>query len=134
MESRKYVFIETGIVAIGLAICVAVMLGIFAILNQFDTGVLLGGIVGGVVAIGYYLSIVVCVSIAAKKAQAQDIKGGQALMQMSYILRILVVFGVLLLCAISGVFNILSLVLPMLFVRPVLAVTNIILRKGESKA
>jgi len=133
MDSRKYVFAEAGVVAAGQVACTAVMMGVFALLNKFDTGVLLGGVLGGAISIAYYLSIVICVSIAAKKAQAQDVKGGQAFMQVSYILRMLLVFGALLLCAVSGICNILSLMLPMLFVRPVMTVANAILKKGESK-
>ena len=43
MDSRKIVFHETGIVAAGMAICVGLMFGIYALLGRFDSRVLLGG-------------------------------------------------------------------------------------------
>ena len=45
MNSRKYVIQETLRVAIGVAVCVAAMIGIFALLGQFSREVVLGGIV-----------------------------------------------------------------------------------------
>jgi hypothetical protein len=53
MESRKFVYRETALVAIGQAICVAVMIGIFALLGHFDMTVLWGGIAGMLGLAGY---------------------------------------------------------------------------------
>ena len=39
MDSRKFVIIQTGIVALGQALCVAAMVGIFALLGKFDTSI-----------------------------------------------------------------------------------------------
>ena len=50
MESRKLVFKETAIVAAGEAICVAAMIGVFVLLGYYDTAVLLGGLMGGILA------------------------------------------------------------------------------------
>ena len=47
MDSRKYVLKETLYIAAGEAVCVAAMIGIFALLGQYSREVLLGGIVGG---------------------------------------------------------------------------------------
>ena len=46
LDSRKIVFRETGIAAIGEVLCTAVMIGVFALLKKYDASVLLGGIVG----------------------------------------------------------------------------------------
>ena len=46
MDSRKIVFRETAIIAVGVIICTAVMLGIFALIGKFDRSVVLGGIFG----------------------------------------------------------------------------------------
>ena len=45
MDSRKYVVRETLRVALGVAVGVAAMIGIFALLGQFSREVVLGGIV-----------------------------------------------------------------------------------------
>ncbi len=134
MEFPKYsVWKETGIVALGQTICVAVMVGVFALLGKYDISVLLGGIVGGILGIAYFLSMVICANIATKKALAQDVKGGQALMQTSYMLRMVGLFGALVLCALTKRFHLLALVLPIVFVRPIVGVADLLKRKGEKK-
>lgn len=131
MEFPKYsVWKEAGIMALGQTACVTVMVCIFALLDKYDVSVLLGGIVGGVLGTAYYVSMVICASIAAKKALAQDVKGGQALMQMSYILRMVGLFGALALCAMTKRFNLLALALPIVFVRPIIGAVDHISRKG----
>ena len=131
MEFPKYtIWKETGIMALGQALCVAVMVGIFALLDKYDISVLIGGIVGGFLGIAYFLSMVVCANIATKKALEQDVKGAQTLMQLSYILRMVGLFGALVLCALTKQFKLLALVLPIVFVRPIMGVTDLIRRKG----
>lgn len=131
MEFPKYtIWKETGIMALGQALCVAVMVCIFALLDKYDISVLIGGIVGGFLGIAYFLSMVVCANIATKKALEQDVKGAQTLMQLSYVLRMVGLFGALVLCALTKQFNLLALALPIVFVRPIIGVTDLIRRKG----
>lgn len=132
MDSKKIVFHETAVVTIGQVICVAVMFGIYALLNLFDNTVLLGGIVGGLLAILNFLFMAIGVSLAADKAQAQDIKGGKSLIRMSMMLRYVVLLVVLFACAKSGLFDVFSLVIPLVFVRPTLTIAEFFRRKtGE---
>ncbi len=131
MEFPQYsIWKETGIMALGQALCVAVMVCIFALLDKYDISVLIGGIVGGFLGIAYFLSMVVCANIATKKALEQDVKGAQLLMQMFYALRMVGLFGALVLCALTKQFNLLALALPIVFVRPIMGVTDLIRRKG----
>ena len=51
MESRKFVLRQTLLIAIGQAVGVGVMLGVFALLGRFDYTVALGGFIGAVVAL-----------------------------------------------------------------------------------
>ena len=51
MEARNYVLKQTGIVALGQAVCVGAMVGIFGLLGFFDYTVVLGGIMGTVCAV-----------------------------------------------------------------------------------
>ena len=134
MEFPKYsVWKETGIMALGQAICVTVMVFIFALLDKYDISVLLGGIAGGILGIAYFLSMVICANIATKKALEQDVKGGQTLMQMSYTLRMVGLFVALVLCALTKQFNLLALALPIVFVRPSIGVADLIRRKGGNQ-
>ncbi len=122
-DSRKIALRETLYILIGVSALTAVMLVIFAMLGKFDLSVLLGGIVGTLLAVGNFFFMAVSATLAADKAQEQNVKGGSALMGMSYPLRFLVLAGVLLLCGISGRFNPIALVLPLAFVRPVLTLS-----------
>lgn len=132
MDSKKIVFHETGIVALGVAICTVLMVAVFALLGYFDASVLLGGIAGAVLAIGNFFFMALGTSLAADKAEKQDVKGGQALVQQSYMLRLAVLFILLFLCAKSGLFNLFALVLPLVFVRPVLTAAEFFRKKGNA--
>lgn len=132
MDSRKLVLTETAIAAIGEAIGVALMIGVFALLGAYDRAVLLGGIMGGVMAIANFFFMAMSLMIAADKAQKQDVKGGQATMHTSYIVRLAVLFLVLFACAKSGYFNAIALVVPLLFPRLTLTIVEFFRKTGDS--
>ena len=130
MDSRKLVLQQTGIVSVGVAIGVAAMIGIFALLGKFALPVLLGGVIGGFLAVLNFFVMALSVNIAA----GQDVKGGQATVRFSYLLRTVVLFVVLFAFAKSGICNVIALVLPLIFVRPTLTVAEFFTRKpGEKK-
>ena len=130
MDSRKLVFKETAVIACGEAICVGVMLGIYALLGYYDTSVLLGGIVGAVVAAANFFFMAMMTQLAADRAENQDVDGGKKLLKASYPIRLLVLALVLIACGKSGFFNILALVLPLVFVRPILMIAEFFRKKG----
>lgn len=132
MDSRKFILKETVIVAAGQAVCVCAMLGIFFLLGKFDQKVLLGGIVGGVCAITNFFFMALGAMLAADKAVAQNVKGGNALMHMSYILRLIVLAVVLFAFAKSGLCNVFALVLPLVFTRPILTITEFFRKSGDA--
>lgn len=134
MDSRKFVLQETIIVALGQAVCVGLMIGIFALLGKFDTSVWLGGIAGGVLAVANFFFMAISASVAADKAVAQDVKGGQLTMRLSYILRLAVIFIILFALVKSGVCHVITAVLPLAFTRPVLFITEFFRKSGEIKA
>ena len=129
MDMRKYILRQTGIVALGEALGVAAMVGIFALLGYFDKTVVLGGIVGGMVAVGNFLAMAIGVSLAADKAEKQNVKGGQATVKGSYLLRMLVMAVVLFAFARSGLCNVIALVVPLVFVRFTLTLAEFFKRK-----
>ena len=133
MNSRKYVIVESLIVLAGQAVCVAAMIGIFALLGYYDTTVLLGGIVGGLVAIGNFLAMAIGVSVAADKAQQQNVTGGQATIKGSYLVRILVMALILGAFAWSKLCSPIALVIPLVFVRFTLTVAEFFRRKPGEK-
>ena len=122
MESRKFIFQETAIVALGQVICIAIMIGVFALLGQFDRSVLLGGIFGGIAAVANFFFMAVGASLAADKAEKQDVKGGKATVQLSYIVRMAVLAVILYALIKSGLCNVIAVVLPLAFTRPIVTV------------
>ena len=133
MDSRKFVFKETAVVAIGQVICVAVMVGIFALLGAFDRSVFLGGILGGLLAVLNFFFLAVGATLAADKAENQNVKGGQATIQLSYIVRMVLLFVIMFALVKSGLCNVIALVLPLAFTRPILSVGEFFRKSGEAK-
>lgn len=133
MDSRKYVLKETLIVAIGEAVCVAAMLGVFALLGRFGREVILGGVLGGLVAVANFFFMAVGVTVAADKAEAQDVRGGKAVTSSSYTIRMIVMAVVLFAAAKSGLCDVFALVIPLVFVRPVLTVCEFFRKSGDKK-
>ena len=134
MSSKKIVWKETGIVAAGVLICTAVMIGVFALLGKFDTSVLLGGAVGALLAVGNFFFMAVGIILAADKAQKQEVNAGKLLARNSYLIRLLVLAVLLFACAKSGLFNLFALVLPLVFVRPSLTIAEFFRKTGGNES
>jgi len=130
MESRKFVYRQTGIVALGVGLCAALMIGIFALVGAFDLTVLWGGLLGSILSVGNFFFMALAATVAADKAVAQDVAGGQKLMKSAYPLRLLALAVLLFALAKSGICNVLALVLPLAFVRPVLTAAEFFKPKG----
>lgn len=130
MDSPKRIVSQTAAVAVGQLIGAAVMVGVFALLGKFQMSVLYGALAGGAVAFLNYYLMVLLANKAADKAQAQDVAGGQKLIQLSYAGRMIGLFAVLILLAKSGYFHPLALVLPLAFTRPILTVRELIGKRG----
>lgn len=134
MDNRKYVFSQMVTIFIGELILSALMVGVFALLGYFDKSVLFGAGAGAVIATLNHLILVLGVMAASSKAEKQDVKGGQALVQMSYFGRTIGLFLILVLCAKTGIFNLIALVIPLVFTRPILTITDHFNKKGGNEA
>ena len=134
MNTRKFIIRETALLAIGEAICVAVMVGLFALLGYFDYKVVLGGVLGGVLSVGNFFFMAIVSNAAADKAVEQDVKEGKSVMKASYRMRLLVIGVLLFLLAKSGHCNVLALVIPLFFTFPVIMVIEFFRKAGETKA
>ena len=132
MDARKFVIKETGIVALGPALCIGLMIGVFALLGNFDTSVWLGGITGGALAVANFFFMAISASIASEKAVNQDVKGGQLAMRLSYLVRLAVIFIILFALVKSGLCHVITAVLPLAFTRPVLFVAEFFRKSGEN--
>ena len=130
-QTKKTIWKQIGIVALGIVLGTAAMIGVFALVGQYDYTVALGGLVGGLVAFLNFFFMVVSLSAAADRAENQDVKGGKGLVRGSYFIRLAVMAVVLFACAKSGHFDVIALVVPLLFVRPALTVAEFFRKKGE---
>ncbi len=133
MDSRKIVWKETAIIAVGQILCVAVMIGLFAMLGYYDQTVLFGGIFGGVLAIANFFFMAVGTSLAADKAEAQNVKGGKAIIQMSFLIRQILLIVFLLAGVKSGKCNLIALLLPLVFTRPILTIGEFFRKSGDKE-
>ena len=133
MNAKNTAFRETRNVLIGQILCSAAMIAVFAVLGYYQRSVLLGGIAGAVIATANYFFMSFFANRAADKAEAQDVAGGQKLIQLSYMGRMLAMFLALIVLAKSGFCHPLALVLPLAFTRPILTIAEIFNKKGENK-
>ena len=131
IESRKIVLRETAVIALGEAVCCGIMVCVFALIGRFDLGVLWGALIGFVLTVGNFFVMAVGTSLAADKAQEQNVSAGKNLLRSSMGLRYLVLFIIMFALAKSGICNVFALVLPLAFVRPVLMLAEFFRKKEE---
>ena len=131
MDSRKIVFHETFVILVGELICIAAMFAVYALLGSFDRTVVFGGLAGLILAVGNFFFMAIGASLAADKAQQQNVKGGKGLIRSSYTLRLVVLFVLLFACAKSGLFDLFALVLPLVFVRPIITIAEFFRKSGD---
>ena len=129
-ESRKFVVKQTLIVLLGEAVGLVLMFAVYALLGKFGISVLLGGLIGAFLAGANFFFMAMIATLAADRAEQQDVAGGQKLLKSSYPIRILVLAGILILCAKSGYFDVIALALPLAFVRPTLTIQEFFRKKG----
>ena len=134
MDPRKIVLHETRVIAVGTVLCAAVMVGIYALLGFLDRTVVLGALIGSVLSIANFFIMAVSTNLAADKAQEQDVSAGKKLVQSSYMIRLLAIFGILFVFAKTGLCDPLAMVLPLAFVRPVITVYEFFRKKEDKKA
>lgn len=130
MNTRKPIYQDTLIVAVGQIVCAAVMIGVFALLGKFDMTVLWGAAAGTALTVANFFFMCLFADMAADKAEKQDVAGAQKLIQLSRTGRQMVLFAILVLCALLDVFNLLALVIPVALTTPILTVKELIKKKG----
>ena len=131
MEQQKIVYKETAIIAVGELILSGIMVGIFAALGYFQMNVLWGAVTGCAIMIVNYFFMAVTVSLAADRAQQGEVEQAQKMVQLSSAVR-LVVMGVALFLGIKLGANVLALLLPLLFARPILMLSEFFRKKGDA--
>ena len=62
MQKHQDILQQVGRMALATAGCSAIMLAIYAVVGRFTTAVLLGGLLGTVIAVGNFLALSITVS------------------------------------------------------------------------
>ena len=130
MDSKKIVFKETAIIAIGELILSGIMVGIFAALGHFQWNVLWGALAGSAVMIANYFFMAVTVSLAADRAERGEVEQAKKMVQLSSVGR-LIAMGLVLFLGIKLGANVIALVLPLAFARPILMLAEFFRKKGD---
>ena len=131
-DAGRFILKETGVVLAGEAVCIALMLGVFALLGRLDRPVWVGAAVGLILAAGNFFMMAVSAGSASERGAAQDVKGGKQLMRSSYMLRMGAIAVILFVLVKAGVCNVITAILPLLFVRWILTVAEVFRKKGRS--
>lgn len=117
------------------AACTCVMLAVYTLINKLDSTVLLGALVGTLVAIGNFLFLSISVSRAADRAASGE-EGAAAKaavsIQRNSILRKVALVIIYILLLKSGYFDLLATILPLVFVQASIYLTEFF-RKGGGK-
>ncbi len=134
MDGKRSILREALFVAGGTAACLALMFAVFAVLGYWDSAVLLGGLIGGGLSLANFLLMSAGVSLAADRAEQQNVKGGQSVIAISFLARYAGLFLGLFLGAKSGKCNLIALLLPLLFPRLVLTLGEFFRKKEDPAA
>lgn len=131
MNTKQFVLRETGMLAIGVALCAGITVGVFAIIGYYNTTVLLGAVIGWLMAVANFFLMAVAAEAAADRAVNDDVKGGKALIKTSQNMRLFGMFIVIIVLAKTGVCNPIAMVVPLLLARPVLMVVEFFRKAGD---
>ena len=130
-SAGKTVLRETGIVLIGEIVCVALMLGVYALIGKISRPVIIGALVGLALAAGNFFMMAVSVTNASEHAARQDVKAGRQLIRSSYMIRMAVIAVILFVLVRAGVCSAIPAILPLVFVRWILTVAELFRKKDR---
>lgn len=130
MDIRKFIIKETAFLALGELVCLGAMFGIFAMFEAFDRTVIIGGVIGVVLALLNFFFMALAANSAADKAVEQDVKGGKATIKASFYGRMLALVALMYLFVKTGHCNTLALVIPVLLGSPIIMVVEFFRKSG----
>jgi len=133
MDTRTFIIRKTVVLLLCQVVCIAGICGVFALLGRYDLKVLLGSVVGAVLAVANFFLMAVAANHAADQAEGQDVKGGKSTIRLSYSLRLVLLFVILFAFAKSGLCNVIAMILPLALVRPIIMVTEFFRKEEKNK-
>lgn len=132
MQKHKDILRQVGRFTLALAVCVAIMLVIYALLGAFTRSVLLGALVGLVLSIGNFVSLSITVSNAVDRAaRDDDPQRAQLSIQASGVLRLLVLAIIYIALFRAKVCDPVAALLPLLMAQAVLKIVEFFRKDDE---
>ena len=149
-KNKLSLYIDTVWLAIGEAIVATLISVVFLLIGKFNYSVVTGAVLGGAVTVINFLILSVGINRAINKfveergedemdeeeadkyAKEHGMTVQNAMMK-SYMLRMFLMIGALVLAGVSGWFDIIATVIPLLMYRPILYVTEFIKTKMSAK-
>ncbi len=118
MNDNRAVFRQFLQIALGEAVCVALMLGVYALAGYYSTRVLIGALLGFVLAMSNFFAMSITVSRAADRAaETGDAAKATLSVRGSTTIRMLVLAVIYILILKNDICDPLAAILPLLFVR-----------------
>ena len=140
MKPQEAVVKETGHIAIGTLILTAVMLIVFAVIGRFNLNVLFGGLYGSALAVANFFFLGLTVQRIAESAQTKSeevdpdaVKLAKLKMRQSYLLRMLLGAGLLIVALAALKLNWIACVCPLIFPRITISAMDVFKRVRSVK-
>ena len=150
MKNKLSAYIDTVWLALGEVAVALLISAVYLLIGRFNYSVVTGAVLGGAVTVINFLILSVGINRAINKFVEERGDGEmdeeeadkyakehgmtvQNAMMKSYIFRILLMIGSLVLAGVSGWFNIIATVIPLLMYRPILYAVEIIKIKANAK-
>jgi len=147
MKNNKLPVYEIASIIIGELITSLIVCGIFLIIKKFDYSVALGTLLGSAVTVVNFIFLIITTNRAIDKALAERGEGEmneeeanefaakhqaelQAAVKISYIVRTLSIVAALVISfLLEDVFNVIATLVPLIMLRPILTVSQLIKKK-----
>ena len=114
MQKHRDVLQQASRLAVAVALCIAAMLAVYALTGHFTNAVLLGALIGFVMAMGNFLSLSITVSNAMNRA-ANSPQKAQLEIQTSSVVRPVILVIIYILLFRAELCDPLAAILPLLF-------------------
>ena len=112
MQKHRDVLQQASRLAVAVALCIAAMLAVYALTGHFTNAVLLGALIGFVMAMGNFLSLSITVSNAMNRGSPQK---AQLEIQTSSVVRPVILVIIYILLFRAELCDPLAAILPLLF-------------------
>ena len=139
MNVRKFILRETALLALGELLCAAAIVCVYALLGLFSYKVILGAVIGSILAIGNFFFMAIASDAVAERTIANGegndtVKQGKSAIKLSYTTRLLIIGVLLFVFAKSGHCDLIAMVCPLFLVFPILTVIEFFRKSGDQKA